>query len=424
MSYIAEGGEKITSSEGVTLANLNTLANSATTEFLAKVGGVVVNKAQSAGSGTVTSVSVTTANGVSGSVATSTTTPAITLTLGAITPTSVNSVVVSGSATPTLAVTGTSSISGSNTGDQTGGTPSITLGTANTAGSSPNFLRRDDTILAFDATAPSTQAFGDAAAVGVATVAARRDHKHAMMSAPTSVTGNAGTVTGATFTKTLTVDTGNVRLSGDAGNTSYLSIGAGATSVSGSNTGDNTVATALTGTPSITVNTVTTTGNIELGNASDTTITRVSSGVLAIEGNNILTANVGDTSKLPLAGGTMTGKIVKAGTTEVGKTYTPATGSQTVTIDCSVNNVHVVTGHASGTAITFAISNATSSQPFIVSILQGSSTVSTIAAWFATVRWAGGSAPTLTATLNKRDTFGFIRTGTDTYDGFIIGQNA
>lgn len=41
-------------------------------------------------SGTVTSVSVTTANGISGSVATATTTPAITLTLGAITPTTVN----------------------------------------------------------------------------------------------------------------------------------------------------------------------------------------------------------------------------------------------------------------------------------------------------------------------------------------------
>lgn len=43
----------------------------------------------SAAPGTVTSVSVVTANGVSGSVATATTTPAITLTLGAITPTSV-----------------------------------------------------------------------------------------------------------------------------------------------------------------------------------------------------------------------------------------------------------------------------------------------------------------------------------------------
>lgn len=41
------------------------------------------------GSGTVTSVSIVTANGISGSVATATTTPAITLTLGAITPSAV-----------------------------------------------------------------------------------------------------------------------------------------------------------------------------------------------------------------------------------------------------------------------------------------------------------------------------------------------
>jgi len=79
------------------------------------------------GSGTVTSVSVTTANGVSGTVATATTTPAISLTLGAITPTTVNGVTLSGSSTPALAVTGTSTISGThsgtssgtNTGDQT-----------------------------------------------------------------------------------------------------------------------------------------------------------------------------------------------------------------------------------------------------------------------------------------------------------------
>ena len=50
----------------------------------------------SGGSGTVTSVSVTTANGVSGTVATSTTTPAITLTLGAITPTSINTLPITG----------------------------------------------------------------------------------------------------------------------------------------------------------------------------------------------------------------------------------------------------------------------------------------------------------------------------------------
>lgn len=60
------------------------------------------------GSGTVTSVSVTTANGVSGTVSNPTTTPAISLSLGAITPSSV-------------AATGTvsgSNLSGTNTGDQ------------------------------------------------------------------------------------------------------------------------------------------------------------------------------------------------------------------------------------------------------------------------------------------------------------------
>lgn len=116
-------------------------------------------------------------------------------------------------------------------------------------------------------------------------------------------------------------------------------------------------------------------------------------------------------------------KPVINGTNPTGATYTPATGAQTVALDCAANNMHIVTGHANGTDITFTVANATNNQPFIVSILQGASVVSTIAGWFATVRWAGGSAPTLTATLNKRDTFGFIRTGSNTYDGFVIGQN-
>ena len=76
-------------------------------------------------SGSVTSVSVVSANGVSGSVANPTTTPAITLTLGAITPSSVNgNTITTGTGTLTLStftltVAANSSISNSNTGDQT-----------------------------------------------------------------------------------------------------------------------------------------------------------------------------------------------------------------------------------------------------------------------------------------------------------------
>lgn len=59
-------------------------------------------------------------------------------------------------------------------------TNAIVLGTTAAAGAAATTLRSNDTIVAFDITAPATQAFGDAAVVGVAAVATRRDHKHAM----------------------------------------------------------------------------------------------------------------------------------------------------------------------------------------------------------------------------------------------------
>jgi len=67
------------------------------------------NVSWAGGGGTVTSVSVTTANGVSGSVATASTTPAITLTLGAITP---SSILTSGVVTTTNATAATNKTSG------------------------------------------------------------------------------------------------------------------------------------------------------------------------------------------------------------------------------------------------------------------------------------------------------------------------
>lgn len=66
-----------------------------------------------------------------------------------------------------------------------------------------------------------------------------------------AVTGNAGTVTNATLTTALTVNTGTVTLVGDAANTSVLTIGAGAVSVSGSNTGDQTSVTGNAGTVTV-----------------------------------------------------------------------------------------------------------------------------------------------------------------------------
>jgi hypothetical protein len=109
------------------------------------------------GSGSVTSVSIATANGVSGSVASATTTPAITLTLGAITPTSVTAIgTVTGSnlsGTHTGTHTGTSS--GVNTGDQTitlsgdmsgTGTGAITTTLANTTVAAGSYTTANITV--------------------------------------------------------------------------------------------------------------------------------------------------------------------------------------------------------------------------------------------------------------------------------------
>ena len=74
---------------------------------------------------------------------------------------------------------------GTNSGDQSKGTPAVTLGTTNGAGAATTFLATDAAIAVFDVTVPTTQAFGDSAAVGSAAAAARRDHKHAMPVAPT-----------------------------------------------------------------------------------------------------------------------------------------------------------------------------------------------------------------------------------------------
>lgn len=153
--------------------------------------------------------------------------------------------------------------------------------------------------------------------------------------------------------------------------------------------------------------------------------------------NNFATLNptgnvVGDTATQTLTNKTLTTPVINqinastntsiqqnAGTYSNIQTYSPA-GAGTATLDLSKGNIHHITMPAGN--ITIAISNGTAGQCFIVRILQdgtGSRTVT----WFTTIKWVGGSAPTLTGTASKADTLGFEVTGSSTYDGFIVGQN-
>lgn len=91
----------------------------------------------------------------------------------------------------------------------------------------------------------------------------------------------------------------------------------------------------------------------------------------------------------------------------------------TVTFDLDTSNVFTVT---LGGNRTLALSNATTGQAFVVRLVQdgtGSRTVS----WFSTIKWPGGTAPTLSTTGGRVDVFGFICTSSGQYDGFIVGQD-
>lgn len=106
-------------------------------------------------------------------------------------------------------------------------------------------------------------------------------------------------------------------------------------------------------------------------------------------------------------------------TKTAGIAYTPsAAGTATLTLDLS--NQHDVTMPAGN--VTIALSGQTTGQKFTVSITQDSGG-SRLVTWFTTIRWAGGSAPTLTTTASKRDIVGFIVTGANTYDGVVVAQN-
>ena len=97
------------------------------------------------------------------------------------------------------------------------------------------------------------------------------------------------------------------------------------------------------------------------------------------------------------------------------------TDGSTVTFDMSSagGNLHQVT---LGGNRTLAVSGVAVGQAFLVTLIQdgtGNRTVS----WFAGISWQNGVTPVLTTTASKKDVFAFVCIATDTYLGFVVGQN-
>lgn len=82
-----------------------------------------------------------------------------------------------------------------------------------------------------------------------------------------------------------------------------------------------------------------------------------------------------------------------------------------VTLNANISNLTISNPPANGTAGSFTL------------LLKANGTAFTVT-WPAAVKWAGGTAPTLTSTANKTDVFSFITTdGGTNYFGFKSGQN-
>lgn len=120
-------GDLLAASAGTTLSRLNVGTNGQV--LIADSTQATGLRWGSVGSGTVTSFSFTNADGISGTVTNSTTTPTLQLSLGAIIPTSVNALtlaaqtvgftIAGGGTSKTLTVSNNADVSGTNTGDVT-----------------------------------------------------------------------------------------------------------------------------------------------------------------------------------------------------------------------------------------------------------------------------------------------------------------
>lgn len=233
---------------GLTLVNIGTTANDGTGDPLRtafqNVNSSLTYLDGKVGAGTVSSVSVTSNNGITSSVANPSTTPSITLGLGAITPTSVNGITLSGSATPSVAVTGSSTLSGTNTGDQNLFSTIAVAGQSSVVADSTSDTL---TLVAGSNVTITTDATTDTITISSTGGGGGGSGTVTSVSVVTA-NGVSGTVATATTTPAISLSLGaitptsvnGITLSG----TGTLSS-SGTASISGTNTGDQTI--TLTG---------------------------------------------------------------------------------------------------------------------------------------------------------------------------------
>lgn len=152
-------------------------------------------------------------------------------------------------------------------------------------------------------------------------------------------------------------------------------------------------------------------GSLEVGHASDTTVTRSSAGVLAVEGAEVPTVS----STSTLTNKTLTNPTVNNYTEGVVAIGT-VTSSHTIALTSGTVQTATLTA---STACTFTMPTATAGKSFVL-LLKQAATTGNGTATFTGVKWTG-SAPTVTAAAGKMDVFTFVADGTNWYGSVTQG---
>ena len=133
---------------------------------------------------------------------------------------------------------------------------------------------------------------------------------------------------------------------------------------------------------------------------------------LVLNGTTIQELQSGDTVNLP-SGQPLTNPAV----TNYTETPYTANSSTAITLTLTNGTVQIIT--LTGNA-TITMPSAVSGKSFIM-FLKQDATGSRTVTW-STVKWAGGTAPTITATASRQDIYSFFSDGTNWY-GVTVSQN-
>jgi hypothetical protein len=369
--------------------------------------------AASSGGGTVTKTSVVSANGFTGTVATDTTTPAITITTSitgllkgdgtAISAATAGTdyVVPSGSITGSAAsLSATLAVASGGTGLATLTAENVILGNGTSA---PTFVAPSTSgnVLTSNGTTWLSSAPAGGGGSGTVTKAS-----------VVSVNGFAGTVATDTTTPAITITTSITGLlKGDA------------TAISAATAGtDYIVPAGALGTPSS--GTLTSCTGLPISSGVSGLGTSVAAFLATPSSANLKTAITDETG----TGGSLVFATSPALTTPtitglIEVKTAPTISAGVLALNCALGNVFHVSLNAAITSLTFSNIPSSGSAYGLTLAFTADGTARAVT-WPAAVKWAGGTAPTLTSTSSKVDIF--VLTTWDagtTWYSMIGGQN-